>query len=156
MAAIYFSLFFFCVSTTRQVQYLHSNLDKGLWSYYQMYTLLFFLLIMCLDTSTTQMQHEKAVCECFKNHWCCTVFTYEYSFPVSSKMFYHDIFTSQTHKHTHTHKALKSLQLTAAVTQLLPPSDSTGMSGTTQTLEPSVANPPGAGLVTRRRTVQVS
>ena len=47
-------------------------------------------------------------------------------------------------------------KLTAAVTQLLPPSDSTGMSGTTQTLEPSAANPPGAGLVTRRRTVQVS
>ena len=44
-------------------------------------------------------------------------------------------------------------QLTA---QLLPPSDSTGMSGTTQKLEPSAANPPGAGLVTCRRTVQVS
>ena len=50
----------------------------------------------------------------------------------------------------------QSKKLTAAVTQLLPPSDSTGMSGTTQTLEPSAANPPGAGLVTRRRTVRVS
>jgi len=30
------------------------------------------------------------------------------------------------------------------------------MPGTTQTLEPSVANPPGAGLVIRRRAVQVS
>ena len=48
-------------------------------------------------------------------------------------------------KHTHKAKA----KLTAAVTQLLPPSDSTGMSGTTQTLEPSAANPPGAGPVTR-------
>ena len=39
-------------------------------------------------------------------------------------------------------------KLTAAVTQLLPPSDSTGMSGTTQTLGLSAANP---GLVTHRR-----
>jgi len=30
-------------------------------------------------------------------------------------------------------------KLTAAATQLLPPSDSTGMSGTTQTLEPSAS-----------------
>ena len=40
------------------------------------------------------------------------------------------------HTHTHTHKA----KFTAAVTQLLPPSDSTGMLGTTQTLEPCAAN----------------
>jgi len=30
------------------------------------------------------------------------------------------------------------------------------MSGTTQALKPCAANPPGAGLVTRRRVVQVS
>ena len=52
------------------------------------------------------------------------------------------------------HKRAKA-KLTAAVTQLLPPSDNTGMPGTTQTLEPCVANPPGAGLVTCKRTVQV-
>jgi len=55
-------------------------------------------------------------------------------------------------KHTHTKQKAK---LTAAVTQLLPPSHNTGMPGTTQTLEPSTANPPAAGLVTHRRTVQV-
>ena len=44
-------------------------------------------------------------------------------------------------------------KLTAAVTQLLPPSVDTAMPGTTQMLEPSAANPPGAGLVTHRRTV---
>jgi len=33
---------------------------------------------------------------------------------------------------------------------------STGMPGTTQALESCAANPPGAGLVTRRRAVQVS
>jgi len=57
--------------------------------------------------------------------------------------------------HTHTQSKAKA-KLAAAVTQLLPPSDNTGMLGTTQTLEPSATNPPGAGLVTRRRTVQVS
>ena len=36
-------------------------------------------------------------------------------------------------------------KFTAAVTQLFPPSDNTGMPGTTQTLEPSVENPPGQG-----------
>ena len=55
---------------------------------------------------------------------------------------------THTHTHTHTHH-------TIAVLQLLPPSDNTGMPGTTQTLEPSAENPPEAGLVTRR-TVQVS
>ena len=56
---------------------------------------------------------------------------------------------------TYMHSTCKKskVKLTAAVT---PPSGSTGMSSTTQTLEPSAANPPGAGLVTRRRTVQVS
>ena len=57
-----------------------------------------------------------------------------------------------THRSTHTHiqKAKQGLQ------QLFPPSDNTGMPGTTQTLETSAANPPGVGLVTRRRTVQIS
>jgi len=32
----------------------------------------------------------------------------------------------------------------------------TGMPGTTQTFKPCAANPPGAELVTRRRTVQVT
>jgi len=52
--------------------------------------------------------------------------------------------------------AQSKAKLTAAVTQLWLPSDDTGMPGTTQTLEPSAANPPGAGLVIHRRTVQVS
>ena len=56
-----------------------------------------------------------------------------------------------THIHLHTHT-----KLTTAVTQLLSPSDNTGLPDTIQTLEPSAANPPGAGLVTCRRTVQVS
>jgi len=60
---------------------------------------------------------------------------------------------THTRAHTpYTHKA----KLIAAVTQLLPPSDNTGMPGTTQTLEPRAANPPGAGLVTHRKTVRVS
>jgi len=54
------------------------------------------------------------------------------------------------------HTCKSKAKLTAAVTQLLPPSDSTRMSGTTQTPEPSVANSPGAEVVTRRRTVPVS
>ena len=49
-----------------------------------------------------------------------------------------------THTRTHAHKAKQSkAKLTAAVTELLPPSDNTGIPGTTQTLEPSAANPPG-------------
>ena len=59
--------------------------------------------------------------------------------------------TYYTNTHTRTQK-----KVYAAVIQLLLPSDDTGMPGTTQTLEPRVVNPPGAGLVTRRRTVQVS
>jgi len=48
--------------------------------------------------------------------------------------------------HTYTHtKAKQKAKLTAAVTQLLPPNDNTGMPGTTQTLEPSVANHLGQG-----------
>jgi len=43
-------------------------------------------------------------------------------------------------------------KLTAAVIQQLPPSDNPGMP---ETIEPSAANPPGARLVTHKRTVQV-
>ena len=52
----------------------------------------------------------------------------------------------QASKQASTHKATKKAKLTAAVRQLLLPSDNAGMPGTTQTLEPSAANPPGAGL----------
>jgi len=54
------------------------------------------------------------------------------------------------HTHTCTHTNPK-----AAVTQLLPLSEP-AVPGTTQVLEPCVANPPGAGLVISRRAVQVS
>ena len=57
---------------------------------------------------------------------------------------------SHTHTHTHTKQKKKNAYSSCK------PSDNTGMPGTTQTLEPSAANPPGAGLVTRRRTVRVS
>ena len=55
------------------------------------------------------------------------------------------------HAHTHTHTHTKS------ITQLLLPS--VGMLGCLALLrysKPCAANPPGAGLVTHRRTVQVS
>ena len=65
--------------------------------------------------------------------------------------------TTHTHTlHTHTTHTQSKAKLTAAVTQLLPPSDNTGMPDTTLTLKPSAANPPGLRLVTSRRTVQVS
>ena len=60
------------------------------------------------------------------------------------------------HTHTHRHTKQKKAKLTAVIIQLLLPSDNIGMPGTTQTLESSVANPPGEGLVTCRRTVQIS
>jgi len=54
--------------------------------------------------------------------------------------------------HTHTQSKAK---LTTAVAQLIPPSDNTGMSGITQTLEHGVADPPGTGLLAHRETAQV-
>jgi len=45
---------------------------------------------------------------------------------------------SNVHVQVHTKAKAK---LTAAITQLFPPSDNTEMSGTTQTLEPCVVNP---------------
>ena len=64
----------------------------------------------------------------------------------------HSHVRTRTHP-VHTHKKAK---FTAAVPQLLPPSDNTGMPGTTQKLGSSTVNSPGAGLVTHRRIVQVS
>ena len=56
--------------------------------------------------------------------------------------------------HTHTQKQSKAYgsRYTAIITQWT----STGMPGTTQTLNPGAANPPVAGLVTHRRAVPVS
>ena len=65
----------------------------------------------------------------------------------------HYTHTHTTHTHTHTQSKAK---LTATVTQLLPPSDNTGMPDTTPTLKPSAENPPGLRQVTIRRTAQVS
>ena len=61
---------------------------------------------------------------------------------------------SHTHTHARTKKQSKvyGINYTAIATQWT----STGMPGTTQALEPCVANPPGAGLVTHRGAVQVS
>jgi len=66
-----------------------------------------------------------------------------------------------THSHRHTHTCTcthtrthtKKAKPVAAVTQLLPPTE---MPGITQALEPCAPNSPGAGIVTRRRAVQVS
>jgi len=59
-----------------------------------------------------------------------------------------------THTHTHTtHTSSKQAKPVAAVIQLLVP---TGIPRITQVLEPCAADPPGAGLVTCRRVVQVS
>jgi len=52
--------------------------------------------------------------------------------------------------HTHTKQSLRHHN-TAIAAQWA----STGMSGTTQVLEPCEANPPGAGQITRRRATQI-
>ena len=51
----------------------------------------------------------------------------------------------------HTHSHYKTKLMAAIAAQYT----STGKLDTTQTLEPCVANPPGAGLVTHKRTVPV-
>jgi len=55
--------------------------------------------------------------------------------------------------HTHTHKAKQSLRQPCETQLLLPSERALGCLCTTQEFQ---ANPPGAGLVTHRRTVQVS
>ena len=63
-----------------------------------------------------------------------------------------------THAHTHTHKSQKKSKqsLRQPLQNCCCPVNQHWMPGTTQTLKLCAANPPGAGLATHRRAVQVS
>jgi len=81
----------------------------------------------------------------------CTLYTHR-----------HTIYYTTIHTRAHTHTTLHythkhEAKPTAAFTQLLPPSEpALGYLCTTQAIESRVVNPPGAGVVTHRRAVQVS